>query len=671
MSGIGIDIKVNGGQLRDAKRDAVDLRKTLDDVAKPVNIKIVEPPKTINEADFPQHTSPAAEVSRQNQALNKTIQDYIQESRRPNWRDKYQIQKQPVNPPRDIRQPDDDGGGRGGGGFFRNALRWGGRAAGYGAAIGGGFSLLSFLHNSVNQAADLGSATADLAMRGGTGDFYARAAKYGFTPLEAIQMQDTIGGKTGYTGKRLNEAGEIAAYNARKMGVGGETVAGYIAGSYGSTGANATEYGKQLKNLRDTAVALGARGRIEEVLKNNQEIMTSMVRGRGGAELTAGERTGTLAMQMALWGTGGQIGKGQSGANLMQTMDQGIRNGGNTPGQKIFLSQALGVEGVNSIKDVWEFNKRMNEGATPRNVKAVLDYSESIAKQRGMSPGDSEIFAMMNVRDTLGLNERQTETLFAPGTREEKSDKRTGKKTISYQPSFRESLDTTVEKGGEAALKRLNATPEGRENLRKADLEPMSLKGNKHRKTVAEFANTEAEVGEKLLPWMDNLKDSINRSKKSFDKGNYVEALTEMFKDNPIGQLMLLGAGLNLASKLPVPPILPIPSVKGAPPIPGGKGAPGVPKIPPPVLLGSTAAAAAAFAYTMWPMKDQVGEDAITKVINKGASPAEIKEEAVRQKEENAGNGSLVDAIWELVRELRAWLHKVNNDPLPGPPRYR
>lgn len=642
MSGIGIDIKVNGGQLRDAKRDAVDLRKTLDDVAKPVNIKIVEPPKMINEADFPQQTSPAAEVARQNQALNKTIHDYIQESRRPNWRDKYQIQKQPVNPPRDIRQPEDEGVGRGGGGFFRNALRWGGRAAGYGAAIGGGFSLLSFLHNSVNQAADLGSATADLAMRGGTGDFYARAAKYGFTPLEAIQMQDTIGGKTGYTGKRLNEAGEIAAYNARKMGVGGETVAGYIAGSYGSTGANATEYGKQLKNLRDTAVALGARGRIEEVLKNNQEIMTSIVRGRGGAELSAGERTGTLALQMALWGTAGQIGKGQSGANLMQTMDQGIRNGGNTPGQKIFLSQALGVEGVNSIKDVWEFNKRMNEGGSPRNIKAVLDYSESIAKQRGMSPEDSRIFSMMNIRDVLGLNERQTEAVFQSG--------------------FRAAVDATAAKGGEASLKMLTDTPEGQKNLRRADLDPMSLKGNAHRRTMAEFANTEARVGEKTLPLVDDLKNAINRSEKAFEKGNYLNGITELFKDNPLGQLMLLGTGLNLASRLPIPPIVPIP---------GGKLPGKLPGVPPILPFGPLAVGAGAAAYTLSPANDNVGEDAITRVINKGASPVEIKQEAIRQKEEHPGNGSLVDAIWELVRELRAWLHKVNNDPLPGPPRYR
>ncbi|BDV44102.1 hypothetical protein GURASL_30250 [Geotalea uraniireducens] len=631
MSGIGVDIKVNRQQLLDAKKAAEDLKKNLRDVAAaPVNIRITEP-KQMDENLFPQRHVSVADVARQNQVLSKSVNDFIQESRRSSWRDSYSIR--PPSPP---FPPTPPGGGRDtGDGFFRRSLRWGGRVAGYGAALAGGFSLLSLLHESTTQAANYGGGEADLIMRGGNDRFRRNAMLMGYTPEEALHIQDTIGKNTGFGNSRLNDASYSAAYYGRLMGIPGAMVAGYIGASFPATGASVGEYEKQLKYLRDTAVALGARGRIEEVLKNNQQIMAHVVQGRGGKEFSDLERMQMLSMQMGLWATPGQIGKGQSGANLLGTVDQGIRNGGNSPGSKIFLAQALGVENVNSMKDLWTFNKRMSEGGSARNIKAVLDYSEKIATQRGLSPDDAKIFAMMNIRDSLGLNENQTEAIFSS--------------------AFRKSLDASMKYSPETAMKAFMHTKRGKANLQAASTDPFSLRGNAHRRTVAEFTNTEVDLGGKVLPYVDKLKNAVTRSYSAAEKGDYLGSFTEALKDNPLGKLMVLGMGLNLASKLPVPPFVPVPKKF----------------IPPIVPVGKILAPTTAFIGTMAPKNDQVGEDAISKVINRGGSPAEIHQAAQEQAEKNHGGGGLLESLHELIDLLRVWLHKMNNDPIPTPPRFR
>lgn len=633
METLGVDVKVNYRQLQEATKNAAALKQSLKDVGNTSpKINITEPKAGISDAEFGQRSSPASEIAKQNRILHQGLREIVNEGRS-TWRERYRIVP-----------PSERGGGGGGGGdnesgagsgsgpgLLNRSLRTAGRLAGYVAAIGGGASLLTFIHGSAAQAASYGAGEADLIMRGGNGRFRRNAAHMGYTPEEALAIQNEIGGRTGYMGDELDNASLAAARWGRRMGISGERVADYIGGSYATTGASTEEYAKQLKYLRDTAVALGARGRIEEVLRNNQQIMATIVQGRGGKELSDEERTGTLALQMALWSNPGQIGKGQSGVNLLAGLDQGIRAGGGSPGAKMFLAQALGVENLNSMQDVWKFRKRQHEGASVRNVRDILDYSKRISAQLGHSPEEAKTFAMMNISESLGLNENQTEELF----------------TENFQKKLYQA-DTKPE----AMLQDVQKSPEGKKRLKAADIDPASLKGNKHRQTVAQFANTKVDVGEKVLPWFDKYKDEINRLVDEFNKGNYTTGIMEGLKDNPIGQLMLASMGLNLASK--VPSIVPLP---------GGKGISA--KTAAATLFGPRPTGIAAGITTIAPHNDQVGEDAVVKKMNQGASLEEIKAEAKKQAEANHGNGSLIDAIWELVTELRIWLHQANGDPIP------
>lgn len=641
MSTLNVDVAVNYRQLKEASKNVSDLKKNLKELStSQTNIKINEHKAGIPDALFPQQAASAAVIERQNRVMRESLRDVVNAGKS-TWRDRYWIGA-PV------------GGGDGlpiqgsagaGGGFFRNGFRTAGRMAGYAAAIGGGFSLFSLLHDSVNQAASYGAGEADLLMRGGNDRFRHNAKLQGYTPEEALAIQNVIGSRTGFQGKELNDASYQATWYGRRMGISGQSVANYIGGTNASTGwsgdsTSTDSIDKQLKYLRDTAVALGARGRIEEVLHNNQQIMSTIVQGRGGKELSTDERLGMLAMQMGLWNTPGQIGKGASGTNILATMDQSIRGGGGTPGEKIFLAQALGVEGVKSLKDLWEFEKRMNEGGSRRNVKAVLDYSKKIAAHLGYSPEDTEQFAMRNVRDVLHLNENQTEAVFSS--------------------KFLESLEGAPVK----ALKKMQGTAEGRKRLGAADIDPFSLKGNQHRRTVAGFANAELKVGEKLLPYVDDLKSGMTRLVDGFSEGDYLGALTGALKDNPLGWLMLTSVGLNVAGNMPKPIPLPLPG--------GGKGKRLTSLVPSPTTTGILAG-----LNELRPKEANPASYAeLDRMIGQGRPNHEImgraqQLDAIPEKE--GGILGLTQAIRELVTELRVWLHKVNNDPINNPnmPRYQ
>lgn len=642
MSTVGIDVKVGYKDLREASKSAADLKKNLKDLSSSQHkINFYEQKAGISDEAFGQRSTAAGSVEQQNRILSQSLREFVNESRKSTWRERYRIVPPDERTP---PMPPEGGGGGVGGGMFGRGLRYAGRMAGYAAAIGGGFSLLSFLHDSVNQAASYGAGEADLLMRGGNDQFRYNSARWGYTPEESLAIQNSIGSRTGFQGKDLNDASYSAAWAGRRMGISGQSVAEYIGGTFAATGANPETYTKQLKYLRDTAVALGARGRIEEVLHNNQQIMASVVQGRGGKELSDSERTGLLAMQMALWGTSGQAGKGMSGVQTLSSIDQSIRAGGKNPGEQIFIAQALGANNIHTRKDLWEFKKRMEAGGTAENINAVLDYADRVATQMNMAPEDVLYSQMGNIKEVFNLKTEQVEKLL--------------------DPNFRKRLRLAATQNPKAAVDDILKTPEGKRLLKQADIDPLSLEGNQHRQTIANYTNTQIEVGKKVLPWVDKLKDAVSRSVDAANKGNYLDAAKEALSDNPLGVLMLTSMGLSLPSK--VTDKLPVPV-----PLPGNKGK-GIPLVPSPTATGVLAG-----LNELRPKEANPSSyNEIDNMIGQGKPYQEIMDKARTLDavpEKQGGILGLTEAIWSLVTELRVWLHKVNNDPIynPNSTRYR
>lgn len=132
MSTLGVDVKVNYRQLKEASKAVTNLKKELRDVSgTPHKINIHEPKAGIPDALFPQRAASAAGIERQNRVMRESLRDVVNAGKS-TWRDRYWIGA-PV------------GGGDGlpiqgsagaGGGFFRNGFRTAGRMAGYSCQYG-------------------------------------------------------------------------------------------------------------------------------------------------------------------------------------------------------------------------------------------------------------------------------------------------------------------------------------------------------------------------------------------------------------------------------------------------------------------------------------------------------------------------------------------------------
>lgn len=351
--------------------------------------------------------------------------------------------------------------------------------AGLAMGIGGTAAALSWLNNSAEKNKIYEIVNGDLARRGGRFDnsWLKLGASYGFRPLEQQAIYDQLNTRMGLSGQHLKVGGVESMFWARKMGIPAEALAGYYAGTY-HTGAdiaaekNPDDLSKKLQApinlLYKAAVALGARGRMEEILQKNQAILTSIVANRSGNELTFAQREAMSILQMGMWSQPGQMGKGASGVQNFQDMDRSIRAGGTDPGAKIAMAKALGIDGVTSRAKYWEFLQRQEEGASPRNINAVLDQSESMAALQNLPPEEATAQAKLNLKGTLGLSPRQVDFWTRPG--------------------MRRMLKLLSTGNSKAALSSILDTQDGKARLKEAEISPeelMAQVGNSFRQSDA------------------------------------------------------------------------------------------------------------------------------------------------------------------------------------------
>ena len=439
-----------------------------------------------------------------------------------------------------FEKPGSEGGGVGDGGIgvLGTGLKWG-------AALLGVGSVLSMIKDASALASHFDMGNADLTARGGSGltddRAYTWAKNFGYRPVEQLAIFDQLNRGTGAVDSRedgangvLSRMAQMAMAHGRRMGIGGEAVANYTAGTFQSV-KDITDLAKQpdglvkvdqamekpIRLLHDTAVALGARGRIEEVLRLNQQFVSDVVRGRGGKEVTTEGQNQLAMMQMGLWAANGQIGRGRSGLNILETMDAGIRSGGNSESSQIFLSHALGIDNVKSLKDLGTYQRRKLEGASPRNVKATLDYAIRLAKERGLTGDDADFNITQNVAGATGLNLNQVDALM--------------------KPKFRKILDELAKGGSDSAYKSILDSEKGKKLLAeaKADADDvMDLPGNKNRAKDAALDAIEIPGGRKARLLENAVKggaaDVIDKIKKGLDENqNAWKADIEKHKNDP------------------------------------------------------------------------------------------------------------------------------------------
>lgn len=505
-----------------------------------------------------------------------------------------------------------------GGGWGKMGL---GKMFGYGAALMGGFSIMSFLHDSMNKAGGYYGSEADFQMRTGKGlspFALSQGARYGYGPADTLGIYDAENRHTGLKGSGLSTLGDQALKGARAWGISPESVLGYHSGMFPASTMSPEELKKQTERLQRIAEGIGQGGRIEEILKRNQDITVSAAQTLGRA-LTSGEASGLADLQMRLWSTG-PSGSGALGTSAINNLQNASQGGGSQRG-RMFMYNAFGGNQIKDVGGYMDVMEKMQGPMTTDKARSIFDAMRQIPGAYDGKGKMTDYGALFLT--SLGLPAGQARYLISAAN---------GGAFGSDQLPMGASTDSKLDGWGKTS-------------------------GAHHLKTMAGMEGLKVDLGGKILPWVDDLKGKIPGLYNNMKKGNWLSSIPDFLKDNPLGDMMVAGAGLKVASGVGIP------GAAAAGVAAGATGRRGL------SLLNPVTAGVAAGAYVLAPHNDEVGEDAIVRKINKGASPKEIEAEARRQAEANhSTGGGIFEELLMVMRELNLFLHDLNHDPIRRPP---
>ena len=214
------------------------------------------------------------------------------------------------------------GFGRFGAGSLQRQIR---RALGWGLGIAGVTSLTGFLHGSLTEAAEYADLYAPARMRGvGRGE-----ARHGYSQRQTLAIADSLNQTTALAGEGLDTLTEHVQTASRAFGQSADLLAGYAAAVFRAT--NVAPGGRRFDQVYNLMANTGTVGRGGEFLQTNQGLVERIAASVGGA-MTPAQEAKLLELQAALWSRPGQIGKGSSGANIIDIANNAIIGGGQTRG---------------------------------------------------------------------------------------------------------------------------------------------------------------------------------------------------------------------------------------------------------------------------------------------------------------------------------------------------
>lgn len=317
---------------------------------------------------------------------------------------------------RTVTSHDGVGNGSGGNGYVSPHLLSLAKSAGLIALGWAGMSSVSgVLTSAKDRAKEYAERDLPLQLRGVTiadETLERMATKYGIRPGKTQATVDILSRTTGLR----DVAGlmdKIASYSVGTSARPEET-ATYIGSVFPHVKDNSNSTGLNINRLLTQGLLLAKNtGRYNELFSSFQSVLESTTQLRGGSPMVDKSAESLASTMGLMWTSKDKTLQGASGANLLNQIGQGIATGGSTPGAQMFLGQALGIERVNSGSELWAFQRKMKSGADVDNIRAVLDYSRKLAKTRGLTGEDADVFSKMNLRDSLGLNEYQVDSIFS------------------------------------------------------------------------------------------------------------------------------------------------------------------------------------------------------------------------------------------------------------------
>ncbi|AEW47213.1 putative tail lysin 2 [Bacillus phage BCP78] len=234
------------------------------------------------------------------------------------------------------------------------------------------------------------------------------ADKLGMSGQEMIAFQDNYLSKKGYTSMGdLNTAMQNQAIFSRTSGIGVEDTKSFFNTAYGSGGMN----GKQTKEFQNAFLGAikrsGMEGREKDQLKALEGILEGMSSNRA---LSNQDVMNTLALQTVLSSSGDKSISGEKGGRLMQSLDQGIRQGFDNPKARLVFGQGTKYQGLEGMAKLQE---QMEKGLSD---VSNLDPLFNMAKSYGNGNRDAEAGVLSRAsKELLGadMSIQQAKALLA------------------------------------------------------------------------------------------------------------------------------------------------------------------------------------------------------------------------------------------------------------------
>ncbi|AXQ67757.1 peptidoglycan hydrolase [Bacillus phage Kioshi] len=197
--------------------------------------------------------------------------------------------------------------------------------------------------------------------------------RLGLSGQEMIGFQENYLSKRGYKGMDdLNTAMQNQAVFSRVSGINTEDTKSFYNTVYGAGEVN----GKQTKEIQNAFLGAikrsGMEGREKDQLKALDGILSGMSEGRS---MTNDEIMNTMGLQSVLAQTGNRSLQGEKGGRMLQSLDQGIRNGIDDPMVRMVFGQGTKYQG---LEGRWALTKKMEKGISDAgNVRDIAAFAQS------------------------------------------------------------------------------------------------------------------------------------------------------------------------------------------------------------------------------------------------------------------------------------------------------
>ncbi|AMO26013.1 hypothetical protein Blue_191 [Bacillus phage Deep Blue] len=197
--------------------------------------------------------------------------------------------------------------------------------------------------------------------------------RLGMSGQEMIGFQENYLSKRGYSGMDdLNTAMENQATFSRVSGIGTEDTKSFYNTVYGAGAVN----GKQTKEIQNAFLGAikrsGMEGREKDQLKALDGILSGMSEGRS---MTNEDIMNTMGLQSVLANTGDRSLQGEKGGRMLQSLDQGIRNGIDDPMVRMVFGQGTEYQG---LAGRWELTKELEKGVgSSKNMNKLGQFAQS------------------------------------------------------------------------------------------------------------------------------------------------------------------------------------------------------------------------------------------------------------------------------------------------------